>query len=370
MHTHAVCRQFYRELTQYSPNRAGFFPGAIYLCSYWYMPKDLASRISYFYCASALSGAFSGLLAAAIAEMDGVGGYEGWRWIFLLEGLATVVLGIACFFLLIDTPALSKRWLEPDEIRYLELSMFIKQGGGFQEENSVKWKDIKMVLTNWRIYVQAYFLLCQSALSYGIKFTLPTITKAMGFSNTDAQLTSAPPYVAAAISAIVFAKISDRFFWRMPFVVAPMAIVTIAYSVIISLNGELQAKRAVAYFGVVLACVGIYPIQAAAASWNANNIAPSSRRAIGIALMNCVGNVGGIVGSFMYLERENPKYPTGFGLSLAFGASGLIVAFLLEWSYKHANAKKAKIADEAKAKYTEEELFDMGDRSPLFKHVL
>lgn len=131
------------------------------------MPKDLSARISYFYCASALSGAFSGLLAAGIAEMDGVGGYQGWRWIFILEGLATVVLGVACFFLLIDTPALSKRWLEPDEIRYLELSMFIKQGGGFKEETSVKWKDLKMVLTNWRIYVQAYFLLCQSALSYG-----------------------------------------------------------------------------------------------------------------------------------------------------------------------------------------------------------
>ena len=72
----------------------------------------------------------------------------------------------------------------------------------------------------------------------------------------------------------------------------------------------------------------------------------------------------------MYLEKEKPKYYTGFGLSLAFGASGLVVALLLEWSYKHANSRKAKIAEEAKEKYTEEELFDMGDRSPLFKHVL
>ena len=192
----------------------------------------------------------------------------------------------------------------------------------------------------------------------------------MGFSKTVAQLTSAPPYVAAAISAILFARLSDRFYWRMPFVVIPMLIVTVAYSVIISLNGELQEKRGVAYFGVVLAVVGIYPIQAAAASWNANNIAPSSRRAIGIALMNCVGNVGGIVGSFMYLETEKPKYPTGFGLSLAFGATGLIVALLLEWSYKVANARKAKLVEEAKIRYTEEELFDMGDKSPLFKHVL
>lgn len=192
----------------------------------------------------------------------------------------------------------------------------------------------------------------------------------MGFSTTVAQLTSAPPYVAAAASAIIFANISDRFFWRMPFVVAPMAIVTTAYSIIISLNGALEAKKGVAYFSVVLAVIGIYPIQAAAASWNANNIAPSSRRAIGIALMNCVGNVGGIVGSFMYLESENPKYYTGFGLSLAFGATGMIVAVLLEWSYKYANKQKAKVAEEYKAKYTEEELFEMGDRSPLFKHVL
>ncbi|KAL4746551.1 hypothetical protein BDW72DRAFT_207253 [Aspergillus terricola var. indicus] len=349
---------------------AGFFPGAIYLCSYWYMPKDLALRISYFYCASALSGAFSGLLAAAIAEMDGVGGYEGWRWIFILEGLATVVLGVACFFFLIDTPALSKGWLEPDEIQYLELSMFIKQGGRVEHESAFKWRDLMMVLTNWRVYMQAWFLFAQSALSYGIKFTLPTITESMGFSRTNAQLTSAPPYVAAAISAIIFARLSDHFYWRMPFVVIPMTIIIIAYSIIISLKGELASNKGVAYFSVVLAVVGIYPIQAAAASWNANNIAPASRRAIGIALMNCVGNVGGILGSFMYLEREKPKYYTGFGISLALGVTGVIMAILLEWSYKIANRRKEREADEARTRYTEEELFDMGDRSPLFKHVL
>lgn len=192
----------------------------------------------------------------------------------------------------------------------------------------------------------------------------------MGFSNTNAQLTSAPPYVAGAISSIIFARMSDRFYWRMPFVAAPMIIVTVAYAVLFSLDGALESRMGVAYFAIMLAVTGIYPIQAAAASWNANNIAPSSRRAIGIALMNGVGNVGGIVGSFMYKESEKPKYPTGFGLSLAFGASGLLVALGLEWSYKMANTRKAKMADEARTKYTEAELFDMGDRSPLFKHVL
>ncbi|KAJ5517800.1 Major facilitator superfamily domain general substrate transporter [Penicillium expansum] len=349
---------------------AGFFPGAIYLCSYWYMPKELALRISYFYCASALSGAFSGLLAAAIAKMDGTAGLEGWRWIFILEGLASVALGIACFFLLIDTPALSKRWLSPEEIRYLELSMFIKQGGTSTGEAGFKWRDLKVVLLNWRIYVQAYLLFCQSALSYGTKFTLPTITKAMGFSSTNAQLTSAPPYIAGAISAIVFARLSDRFYWRMPFVCIPMIIVVVAYSIIMSLNGALEEKKGVAYFAVVLSVIGIYPIQPGAASWNANNIAPASRRAMGIALVNCVGNIGGILGSFMYIEKESPKYTTGFGLSLALGGVGFFVALFLEWTYKMGNARKERIADDARVNYTEEQLFDMGDKSPLFKYVL
>lgn len=151
---------------------AGFFPGAVYLCTFWYMPNDLASRVSWFYCASSLSGAFSGLLAAGIAKMDGVGGYEGWRWIFILEGLVTVLLGVATFFFLVDTPRLSK-WLEPDEVRFLELQTFIKQGGRFQDEsaeNRLVWTDLKATLLNWRMWLITFVQFFQSAMTYGTYF--------------------------------------------------------------------------------------------------------------------------------------------------------------------------------------------------------
>lgn len=137
------------------------------------MPKKLTSRLAFFYCASSLSGAFSGLLAAAIAKLNGVGGYAGWRWIFIIEGLATVVLGICSFFLLIDSPRLSTKWLGPEEIRFLELQLFVKEGGASREEeglkNKFRWKDLGGVLANWRLYAMAYFLFCQSACSYGMQ---------------------------------------------------------------------------------------------------------------------------------------------------------------------------------------------------------
>ncbi|KAL4897490.1 major facilitator superfamily domain-containing protein [Aspergillus ambiguus] len=355
---------------------AGFFPGAVYLCTQWYMPKDLSTRLAFFYCASALSGAFSGLLAAGIAQMDGVGGYEGWRWIFILEGIATVILGAACFFLLIDSPRLSGRWLEPDEIRYLELQLFIKEGGELKHENETQskrrtWKDLVAVLLNWRLYALSYILLCQAAVGYGNKFTLPSITKAMGYTNTNAQLMTVPPYIAGAISAVTFSRLSDKFYWRMPFIAIPLAIATVAYSIIISLHGKLEQHVGVALFAVILACIGFYPIHPATVTWISNNLTPSNRRAIGSAFCICIGNIGGIIGSYMYIEEESPKYYTGFGLSLALAGTGLILVLLLELSFFLGNKKKGRFSEEeVREKYTDQQLLDMGDKSPLFKYTL
>ncbi|KAJ6015407.1 hypothetical protein N7540_009998 [Penicillium herquei] len=351
---------------------AGFFPGAVYLCSFWYMPRDLATRIAFFYCASALSGAFSGLLAAGIAKMDGVGGYEGWRWIFLLEGMATVILGVLCFFLLIDAPRFSQRWLTPEEIRYLELQHFIKDGGQFKEERSkTSWKDIRSVVTNWRMYLLAYILLCQSACSYGTKFTLPTITKGMGFNGTDAQLMTVPPYIAGAISAVVFSKLSDRFYWRMPFVAIPLLLIVIGYSIIMGIGGHLKENLGPGFFAIILTCIGIYPTHPATTAWTMNNLAPSNRRAIGSAFNICVGNIGGIIGSYMYLDREAPTYPTGFGLSLAFGGTALLAALALEASFMWGNKRKIAMSEgEIRERYSDDRLLEMGDKSPLFKYTL
>lgn len=131
------------------------------------MPAGVATRVSIFYCASALSGAFSGLLAAAITKMDGLGGYAGWRWIFLIEGLATVSLGILCLILLIDTPALSKRWLDKEEIRFLELQAIIKQGGNSRSGGPALRKEVKYILKDWRRYVLASFVFINASTSYG-----------------------------------------------------------------------------------------------------------------------------------------------------------------------------------------------------------
>ena len=102
-----------------------------------------------------------------------------------------------------------------------------------------------------------------------------------------------------------------------------------------------------------------------------NNLAGPTKRALGIGWMTGVGNMGGITGSFIFIEREAPKYPTGFGASLGFAAGGAAAALLLEYLLWRENTRNARLTEaEVRARFTEDELNRLGDKSPLFKYTL
>ena len=346
------------------------------IISKWYVKNETQTRIALFYTASALAGAFSGLLAFGIAKMDGVGNFEGWRWIFILEGLATVLAGIATFFCLIDSPASSGKWLDADEIRFLELRQIAQNGNRVSPEDEnkpkgVDWKILRSVVCDWQIYLQALIYWSNTVPNNALKFTMPRIIRNMGYTSSDAQLLTIGPYCAGAVSAYLSAIFADRFTWRMPFIVGPQLIVCCAYAILFPLAADIQNNIPACFFAVVLACIGLYPINPGGNAWTVNNLAGQTKRAIGIAYMICLGNLGGIVGSYIFIESESPRYPTGFGSSLGFAAAGVGACLVLETLYHLSNKRRAAMSEtEIREKYTDEELDAMGDRSPLFRYTL
>lgn len=97
---------------------AGIFPGSFYLISFWYKREESQKRFAAYFCSVVLASAFGGLLASAIANMDGVGGLSKWRWVFILEGFLSVLVAVAAFFLVSDFPD-EARWLSGKEKRYV-----------------------------------------------------------------------------------------------------------------------------------------------------------------------------------------------------------------------------------------------------------
>lgn len=344
----------------------------MFIISRWYLANETQVRVALFYTSSALAGAFSGLLAFAITKMDGLAGVAGWRWIFIVEGIATVVAGIATFFVLVDSPTLSTGWLAPEEIRYLNLRQIVAQGNATTKGvEPTKWELAKSVLGDWQLYLQALVYWSNTAPNYGLKFTMPQIIKNMGYTSSDAQLLTIPPYVAGAISAYISALFADRFTWRMPFIIPAQLLVVISFIILFIKSDKIADNIGACYFAIFLACVGFYPINPGGNAWTLANLAGPTKRAVGIAYMLGMGNIGGIIGSYIYIDKEKPKYPTGFGSSFAFAGLGIVSCLLLELGFWSINRKRDKLTEaEVREKYTDEELERMGDRSPLFRYTL
>ncbi|KAJ1334965.1 MFS transporter ACS family allantoate permease [Microdochium nivale] len=352
---------------------AGFLPGAILIISKWYLPNETQTRIAVLYTSAATGGAFSGLLAFSIAKLDGLAGLEGWRWIFILEGIFTVAIGVACFFFLVDTPALSSKWLTPDQIRYLEARQNTRRLTAPNEfrDNHFDKASVLSVIGDWKMYLLIFANWSNAVPNYAMKFAMPQVIKGMGYTSSNAQLLTIPPYMIGAFSAFGFSFFADRITWRAPFILAPQMCLIVAFSILFTKSADVTNNVPLCYFAICLACFGMYPILPGVNAWNVANTPSPTKRAVSIGFLVCVGNIGGLIGSYIYLDSEAPSYPTGYGTSFGFASAGIIAVIVLETSLKRLNKKKELLnEDEIRRQYTDAELDDMGEKSPLFKYAL
>lgn len=158
-------------------SEAGLFPGVGYLLSCWYKRSEFGVRMAIFFSAAAVAGSFGGLLAAAIANMHGVGGKPDWAWVFILEGLATVVIGIASFWMVHDFPDDAKFLSDADRKRVLRRLAADKQASAEHEEFKIVyfWESLK----DWKTYTSAIIYMgCDGSL-YAFSLFTPSIIKGL-----------------------------------------------------------------------------------------------------------------------------------------------------------------------------------------------
>ncbi|KAF2186307.1 MFS general substrate transporter [Zopfia rhizophila CBS 207.26] len=354
---------------------SGFFPAATFLLTLWYRRYEVQRRMAVFYVAASLSGAFSGLLAYAIQKLDGRAGLAGWQWIFLIEGLIPVAISLVIWRVLPDSPE-TARFLTPEERALLVNRLAGDTGSGHGKvtnQDKIKMHHIKAAFKDWKIWGGVVIFWGNTVGVYGFTATVPTVINELGYSAANAQLLTIPIYVFASILTIVFAWWSDYRRTRSPFIIAGFTIAACGF--IAQLAIPHPRYPGLTYGFLFPVAGGLYCPFICLVSWIANNLAPSSKRAVGMALLISVGNMGGIMGSNIYLEREKPKYRTGFGMSLTMSCLSIVMTFVLRWGYGRSNAKRERLLREEgekniKSRYTEQELLDLGDRNPFFRYTL
>lgn len=187
---------------------------------------------------------------------------------------------------------------------------------------------------------------------YGFLYTAPTIIRELGYESVEAQLLTVPVYTTATISTIIVAWLADRRKRRWPFIVFPYAI---SFCGLIGLLSIPHPKfPGLTYTFLFAVPAGIYPGVITLISWVSNNLAPSWKRAVGTALCVGLGNLGGIVGSNIFLVKESPKYYTGYGVSFACIGLAIISALVLRTAYLAQNRKRDIMSEEEiREKYTD-----------------
>ena len=293
---------------------AGFFPGIIYYLTRWFPIRERARTIAAFMTATLIAGVIGGPLSGALLSCDGFG-LAGWQWLFLLEGLPAVVLGVFVLKFLTERPE-EAMWLSDAERATLVACLS-------EDSRAQPAETTARALGNRRTWLLAVVYFTVPVTLYGIGFWLPQMLKtASGGSDLTVGLLSAVPYTAGAIAMVIAGRHSDRTGERRWHVV------------VAALIGAAGLAASTLSTGVVWSLVTLSIAMAGLASmfgpfWA---LTTSTMGGVGaaasIALVNSVGNTGGFVGPYLLgaLNDATGSFALGLcAIAAMLAAGGLLV---------------------------------------------
>ncbi|KAI0707686.1 major facilitator superfamily domain-containing protein, partial [Earliella scabrosa] len=235
-----VAARFFLGLTE-----CGSLPACYYIVSMWYTRAEAQTRYTFLFSSSALAGAFGGLLAGAIGEMDGARGYRGWRWVFIIEGAFTVIASAVLFFAISDFPE-EVKWLDKEEKEFVQGRLYEDVGSSGRHDPLTPTVVLE-VLKDWKIILSGFMYLGLITSGYCYAYFAPTIIQTFGYGTIQTQLLSVPPYACAFVLSMAVAAASDRLRVRYVFIVATIVLSLAGFATLLAVHDNRRVQYAALY---------------------------------------------------------------------------------------------------------------------------
>ena len=304
---------------------AGFFPGIIFYLTLWFPGTYRARVTGLFMACIPLAAAIGSPISTSLLYLDGLLGYRGWQWMFLLEGIPSIMLGVVTYYYLTGSPAEAK-WLQPEQRNWLQARL--------KAENARKSEllSLSMLQTLWngRVIVLSIVALFIAAQVIGVGFFLPTIVKGFGLTNMQTGWVSTIPPACGAVAMILWGRRSDRKMERRYHLASALMVGALGIMAAGFIDDPVLKMAAFTVSAIGLnASLPVF--------WT---LAPAfltgSSAAVGIAFINSVAALGAFLSPYML---GLVKDATGsFTLGLYILGAGVIVAALLVLSFAHDHA--------------------------------
>lgn len=355
---------------------AGIFPGMCFYLSTWYRASELQFRLALFFACGSAAASFGGLLAWCIGKMDKVGGMEGWRWIFVLEGCTSVVVGTFGYMFLCSDPSTAD-FLNEKEKEIVIVRIKGDEGWSTSPDNvgaimeyaaserkQNTWRDIKLAFLDWQSYLHAIIYLCISVVIYGISLYLPTLMREMGYKAETAQLLTIPIYISACIMSLLLGIISDKLGSRSPTLIFCFFMMFAGYVLVLVFKVR-DTRHSVAYAGMFVSAIGAYGAVPSSIAWLSNNSMGSGKRNVSLAIQIGIGNLGGVLSSYLHDSRFGEEE----GILMLAGI-GIIAIIINVAVYRKINKHRKQIILRIGYHSNQaEEMISLGDRSPFFEYT-
>ncbi|WP_153131755.1 MFS transporter [Dechloromonas hortensis] len=295
---------------------AGFFPGIILYLSYWFPARHRAGVTALFMAAAPISTALGSPISAALLEMNGVMGLVGWQWMFILEAVPALILGVVVFFYMTDKPEQAK-WLKDDERAWLVNAMHAEAAS---KADSAK-HSILSGLANPRVIALALIYFGTSAGLYTLGIWAPQIIKELGVSSMTVGFLNAIPPIVSVVAMVLWSRHSDRTGERTWHVVLACCAAAIGLVVAAGANSVVGLIAALTLVNIGISC-------AKPPLWSMPTMFLSgAAAATGIATINSIGNLGGFAGPAMigWVKDKTGSFEYG----LYFVAGLLVISAVL-----------------------------------------
>ncbi|KAK5132755.1 hypothetical protein LTR08_008640 [Meristemomyces frigidus] len=303
------------------------YPGLTYLISTWYKRSEQQTRFAFLQTGQVIILASGSIANFGLNKLNGFGGLQGWRWMFLVQGLISITLAGATYFWIVDFPENahhSLRFLTPTE-QTLAISR-IQNDRQDVQPTPFTWPEVLRHARDPKVYAFATMFFLLNLVSTSLSYFLPIILRnGMGFSPNASILLSAPPYYYAVVPVLLSSLLGDRYRLRGPVIIFNSLCLILGFSML-----GFASNVTVRYIGTFLATGAYVSNWAALSAYYASNIAGQWKRAFTAAAVTAMNGAGGIAGSFIVRQQEAPRYATAVWVSI--GSHVLMIGFVAAFS--------------------------------------
>jgi MFS transporter, ACS family, tartrate transporter len=314
---------------------AGFFPGIILYLTYWYPAEYRARFLAAFAIAVPVSTVIGAPASGLLLGLDGAMGLKGWQWLFIIEGVPSVLLGIVTWFYLTDRPERAD-WLTAEQKAWLAS----KLNAEIAAKQAAKHLTLGEALSSPKVIMLSLVYFGFVGSLYGMQFWLPQIVKAFGLTNAQTGFVTAIPYVFGTIAMILWARHSDASRERVLHVGAPLLLTAFALAASSYISDPVMTMVVLTVAAIGVFCTfGVF--------WTLPTAWLSGTAAAGaIALINSIGNLAGFGGPYLigWVKEATGSTSTGLLVLAVLPLIGGLLVFLAGHESKAEFASSEKVA--------------------------